>query len=82
MMPITDKERFSCHFEGTDKLNEMLSNKRMLGRYGLRNNKYSRVLCKNYAIWSVNPNFVALLAKRYGNNITFQEAVDKWEMEK
>lgn len=77
----TDKERLKCHFEHTDKLDDMLASKRMAGRYRLKYGKYSKVLCRHNFIWEVEPGFVSVLRKRYGN-VTLEEATKKWEGEK
>ena len=74
------KETLKCHFQATDKLTDMLADKRMTGKYGLRAGKYSRVLYANMFVWSVEPNFVALLHKKYGD-VTFREAIKKYEEE-
>lgn len=81
MYKETIKERLNCHFESTDKLDDMLASKRMSGKYGLKCGKYSRVLCRHNFIWEVEPAFVSLLRKKYGDT-TFEKAAAKWEGEK
>ena len=81
MQSISDKELLKCHFVWTDKLADMLESKRMTGRYHLKYGKYSRVLCNRGFVWSVEPGFIMFLKQKYGN-VTFREAIEKWEESK